>query len=340
MPYLGETAGLLTSLFFAINAVVITRAGAQVGSVVLNRTRVFFALVYLVIFNLILFHEPLPFEAGWTRWTWLGLSGLIGLAIGDAFLFQAYLSVGPRLGSLLLSLSTVFGVLEAWIFFGERLHLGQIVGVALTLSGIIWVVAERGFQAPPSTGLESGLPANGATPEAAMSPQSSGTASSEPGKDAAVAGRSSPAQPSLSGIGFGVLAAVGQATGLVFSAQGVKGGFSPISANAIRMLAAVLALWLVALAQRQGAQTIRTLKAHPSAVRLMALAALIGPVIGVSLSLLAVQNTAVGVASVLTSLSPIFMLPFSHFFFKERLGWQPVAGTFLAMAGVIILFLT
>jgi drug/metabolite transporter (DMT)-like permease len=71
----------------------------------------------------------------------------------------------------------------------------------------------------------------------------------------------------------------------------------------------------------------------------LAIAALIGPVIGVSLSLLAVQNTAVGVASVLTSLSPIFMLPIAHFFFKERLGWQAVAGTLLAMIGVTVLFL-
>jgi drug/metabolite transporter (DMT)-like permease len=53
-----------------------------------------------------------------------------------------------------------------------------------------------------------------------------------------------------------------------------------------------------------------------------------------------VQNTAVGVASVLTSLSPIFMLPVAHFLFKEHLGWQAIAGTLLAMAGVAILFLT
>src|SRR5512140_3607143 len=133
MPYIGEIAGLLTSLFFAINAVVITRAGAQIGSVILNRTRVVFALLYLVVLNLILFHEPLPLHAGATRWTWLALSGLIGLAIGDAFLFQAYLSIGPRLGSLLLSLSTVFGALEAWLFFGESLRPGQVIGIVLAL---------------------------------------------------------------------------------------------------------------------------------------------------------------------------------------------------------------
>jgi drug/metabolite transporter (DMT)-like permease len=312
MPYLGETAGLLTSLFFAMNAVVITRAGTRVGSVILNRTRVVFALLYLVILNLLFFHQPLPFSAGATRWTWLALSGLVGLAIGDAFLFQAYLSIGPRLGSLLLSLSTAFGVLEAWVFFGEHLRLGQLIGIGLCLGGTIWVVAEGTFQAPPSTGLESGLPANGAA-----SPQ-----------------RISPA-----GILFGVLAAAGQATGLVFSGQGMRGSFSPISGNVIRMLAAVVALWLVALVQKQAGHTLRTLRENPSAVKLLALAALIGPVIGVSLSLLGVQNTQVGVASVLTSLSPIFMLPFSRFFFKERLGWQPIAGTFLAMCGVAILFL-
>ena len=84
---------------------------------------------------------------------------------------------------------------------------------------------------------------------------------------------------------------------------------------------------------------MHTVRDNPSSLKLIALAALIGPVIGVSLSLLAVQNVPVGVASVLTSLSPIFILPFSHFLLKEHLGWQPIAGTFLAMTGVIILFL-
>ncbi len=298
MAYIGEIAGLLTSLFFAANAVFITRAGALVGSVIVNRTRVVFALIYLVLLNLLLFHQPFPFQAGTDRWTWLLISGVIGLALGDAFLFQAYLYVGPRLGMLLLSLSTVFGALEAWVFFGETLRLGQILGIALTMAGILWVILEQG------------------DPKAQK------------------------IRPSLIGILFGVLAAIGQATGLVFSKQGMSGDFSPIQANVIRMLAAVIALLVLMLIQRQTGRTVQTLRANPAAIPLLAIAALIGPVIGVSLSLLAVQNTAVGVASVLTSLAPIFMLPVAHFLFKERLGWQAVAGTLLAMAGVAILFLT
>ncbi|HTP02275.1 MAG TPA: DMT family transporter [Anaerolineales bacterium] len=314
MLYIGEIAGLLTSLFFAINAIVISRAGKQVGSVVLNRTRVVFALAYLVVLNTLLFGQPLPIGAGAERWLWLGLSGLIGLAIGDAFLFQSYILVGPRIGSLLLSLATVFGVLEARLFFGELLRPGQIVGIALTLAGIIWVVLERQPAAPAPAGEIQSVMAE-------LRPE---------------VGRKVP----LTGIIFGIVAAFGQATGLVFSRQGMQGSFSPISGNAIRMSAAVLALWLVAFFQRQARPTIQTLKDHPSALKLIALAALIGPVIGVSLSLLAVQNAPVGVASVLTSLSPVFILPFSHFLLKERLGWQPIAGTLLAMTGVIILFIS
>ena len=147
-------------------------------------------------------------------------------------------------------------------------------------------------------------------------------------------------RPAPLGILFGVLAAIGQATGLVLSKQGMAGDFSPIRANVIRMLAAVIALLVLMLLQRETARTVQSLRANPRAIPLLAVAALIGPVIGVSLSLLAVQNTAVGIASVLTSLAPIFMLPIAHFLFKEHLGWQAVAGTLLAMAGVAILFLT
>jgi len=144
MVIIGEVAGLLTSLFFAINAVVVTKAGQSVGSLIVNRTRVVFALLYLVVLNFILYHQALPFQAGAQHWTWLSLSGVIGLALGDAFLFQAYIMVGARLGTLLLSLSTIFGVLEAWIFLGESLSLMEILGIALTLGGIIWVILEHG----------------------------------------------------------------------------------------------------------------------------------------------------------------------------------------------------
>ncbi|HTX79814.1 MAG TPA: DMT family transporter, partial [Longilinea sp.] len=142
------------------------------------------------------------------------------------------------------------------------------------------------------------------------------------------------------GILFGVLAALGQATGLVFSQQGMMGDFSPFAGTLIRMLAATIVLWIVALFQRQAKTTVDSMQRQPAALGWIAFGALFGPVIGVSASLLAVQYTSIGVSSTLMALPPVFMLPISYFVFKERFGWQAVAGTLVAILGVALLFLS
>jgi drug/metabolite transporter (DMT)-like permease len=80
------------------------------------------------------------------------------------------------------------------------------------------------------------------------------------------------------------------------------------------------------------------MRRQPTAFGWVAFGAFFGPVIGVSASLLAVQHADIGVASTLMALPPVFMLPISYFVFKERFGWQVVAGTLLAIAGVALLF--
>jgi drug/metabolite transporter (DMT)-like permease len=297
MNFIGEIAGLATSLFFSMTAIIFASTGRMVGSQVTNRTRLVFALVYLIILNTILFREPLPFSADSSRWIWLSLSGVIGLSLGDAFLFQALVSVGPRLGSLLMSLAPIFGSVIAWVFFGETLSPLQITGILLALSGIGWVVMSH--EEPPNT----------------------------------------PRGHTKRGVFFGVLAALGQAVGLVLSKQGMFGEFSPFQANVIRMLAAVVFIWMWTLLQGEAGATLTALRAKPQVIRLLALGALVGPVLGVSSSLLAVQHTQVGVASTLMTLPPVIILPVSYFIFKEKVGWQAVAGTILAIAGVAVLFL-
>ncbi|MBI5568286.1 MAG: DMT family transporter [Chloroflexi bacterium] len=304
MDYTGEIAALLTSVFFSFTAVIFARASQQVGAMITNRVRLVIALIYLMVINLALFGQPLPIDARLDRWAWLSLSGVIGLALGDLFLFRAYADIGPRLGMLMLSLAPVIGAITAWIVFGETLRVGQIAGIAVTLIGIAWVIAAR--------------------PKADAA---------RPATEAAHQGMHS------RGIVLGVLAATGQAWGLVLSKQGMTGGFSPFAGNAIRMLAAVLAFWIVTLAQRQAGETVRVVKLHPGALKLLALGALVGPVVGVSASLLAVQHAEIGVASTLMALPPVFLLPIGYFAFKERFGWQTVAGTVVAMIGVAVLFL-
>jgi drug/metabolite transporter (DMT)-like permease len=46
-----------------------------------------------------------------------------------------------------------------------------------------------------------------------------------------------------------------------------------------------------------------------------------------------------GAYVVLMSLTPVIILPISYFVFREKIGWQAILGTVLAIFGVAILFL-
>jgi drug/metabolite transporter (DMT)-like permease len=119
----------------------------------------------------------------------------------------------------------------------------------------------------------------------------------------------------------------------------MAGGLSPFQANAIRMLAAVSFSWIWAAIAGRAGSTFQDLRGKPRILGLLALGALIGPVLGVSSSLLAIQYIEIGIASTLNSLTPVIILPISYFLLKEKVGWQAILGTLLAITGVAILFL-
>ena len=294
--YLGELAALATSLTFSVGSTMFTAAGRRIGPLVVNRIRLVFAVIFLSTFHWATLGTLIPFDAAPERWLWLGLSGIVGLVIGDIFLFQAFVLIGPRLTMLMMSLAPIIAALQAWIFLDETLTSGQIFGILLTLAGIGWVVMEGSGQNRNDRDYGRGI---------------------------------------LLGLG----GAIGQATGLVLAKNGLGGEFSPISANLIRMLTATILLWTLTFFQGQAKETLQALRVNKKGALFTTAGAFLGPFVGVSLSLFALQRVEVGVASTLTSLPPIFLLPISYFIFKERFGWGAIAGTILAMAGVAALFL-
>lgn len=297
--YPGELAALGTSLCWSATATFFTLAGHKVGSVVVNRLRLLLAVIFLVTTHWLLFDTPLPPTNEAYRWMWLTFSGVVGLVIADSFLFQSYVWIGPHLGSLLMSLSPVISALLAWFMLAERLTWGQLFGILLTIGGVVWVMAKRRQPNQPV----------GQTQYFGW------------------------------GILFGLGAATAQAIGLITAKKGLDGDFPALSGNLIRMLAAATTLWSITLFQRQAGSTVQRLLSQRQAILYIAAGAVFGPFLGVWLSLLSIQLTHVGVASTLMALPPIFLLPISHFVFKEKLGWSAIAGTLTAMAGVAILFL-
>lgn len=297
--YLGEIAALTTALCWSATAMFFAVASRRAGSVQVNRMRLLIALLFLVATHTLVTGRLLPLNAGGGRWFWLGLSGIIGLTLGDAFLFQSYVEIGARLGSLMMSLAPVLSALLAGLFLGERLAPLQWIGVFVTVGGVGWVLMER-------------------NPQEQVQPDR---------------------KRHVRGILLGLGAATGQAVGLILSKIGLGTDFSALSGNLIRVLVAATAIWLVALLQRQARPTFVKVGQDSATLRATVFGAFFGPFIGVWLSLFAVQRTAIGIASTLIALPPVFLVPISHYFFHERIGWQAVVGTIIAFAGVGLLFL-
>lgn len=298
IPYLGELAGLATAMFFAGGASFFTLGSRLAGSQVVNRTRLLAATIILLSIHTLLYGTAIPAADG-QRWLWLGLSGVIGLALGDAALFQAFVQLGTRITILVFSTAPVFAAILGFVLFRESLTPLQILGMLVSLGGVLWVVSDNEGQ------------------ERSNSEQ----------------------RTYLLGVVFAFLAALGQALGAITAKYGLVGDFPALSAQVMRMLVATLAIWLFTLLRGHIRETYQTLQAKPKALTLLLIGSLFGPVTGVWLSLVSIQNTQVGVASTLIAMVPIFLLPIGYFVFKEKVSSRSILGTLVALAGVAILFL-
>lgn len=297
---LGEIAGLLTSVCWSFNSVVFTLAGRRVGAAAVNALRLWIAVPALMLIHWLLYSSLFPFAVEPGRLLYLGLSGLVGFVIGDAMLFESFLLIGPRLAMLLALLVPVFGAALAWAFLGESLPPLELAAIAVTLAGIAWVVSE--------------------------------------GRNGAAAAEARSERRFALGIWLAVGGAAGQALGLLLSRQGLAGGYSAVSATLLRVSAASLILALAALLRGTLRATLGKMRDRRALLEISA-GALTGPALGVVLSLVAIARASIGVASTLMSLTPVLLLPVSHFLFKERITPRAVAGTVVALLGVMLLFL-
>jgi drug/metabolite transporter (DMT)-like permease len=294
---MGEFAAVLTAVCWSFTSIFFNNASRAIGSVRVNRLRLLVATIILIAAHWIILGSPLPFGATTEQWFWLGLSGIIGLALGDAFLFQGYVHIGARLTTVIMALDPVFSALIAWIWLGEQLSLIEVIGILITVLGVGWVVLE----------------------------QRNGN-STHSRKDM------------ILGILCGIGAVLGQAIGFVLSKKGLAGNFSPLSGDLMRIVVATLVMWVLALFTGKIKDTWAGFE-DKSAMKNIVAGSIVGPSLGVWLSMVAVQLIPVGIASTLMATRPILLLPLSKIFYKEKITVRAVVGTVIALIGVSIIFL-
>ncbi len=292
---LGELAALMASVCFTFGPTLFTLAGREIGSVKANRMRLLLGALYFGILHMLLYGRLFP-RASWAPIVYMLLSGVIGLALSDTMLFEAFVRVGPRIALLILNLTPALAAATAWVVLDERLTLSQTAAIAVVLAGVSWVVLER--ETPDEDGQTSAL-------------------------------------HDRAGLLFAFAAALVSTASVILAKLGLRAGLSPISGATLRMFGGMLTLWTWTLLTKAAAPTLRTMRCHPKALGIIAAAVLIGPVLGMSLSMFALKAIPVGIATTLASLPPILLLPVGRWFFKEHITPRAVLGTVIATAGVI-----
>ncbi len=142
------------------------------------------------------------------------------------------------------------------------------------------------------------------------------------------------------GIFYGFLAAAGQAIGLIFAKNAFNAGeLNEFSATLVRLASSTLLMYVVALAAGKAKNLFRKLKNDRYALKNSILASILGPYLGITLSMVAIVYTKVGIASTLMATVPVLMLPISKYYYKETLTWQGIVGAFIAVIGVALLFI-
>ena len=202
---------------------------------------------------------------------------------------------------LIQTLVPAFSTLLAWVSLGEVLTPVEALAMAVTMAGVAWVVGER----------------------------KGGQARDEPALSR---------KQYVVGILLAGLGALGQASGLVVAKPALSGGLPTLSATVMRMVVGATVIWIVTLIRRQAGPTWRALSDR-KAFWTVAGGTVIGPVIGIWLSMVAIQRADVGLASALMSLTPILLLFPSHWIFHEKITPRSIVGTVVALAGATTILL-
>ena len=310
MNHLGEIISLGVAVSWTITAWFAAKASLRVGAMVTNVLRLVLATLFLGVLLWVTIGYPYPVYADKDTWLWLGLSALVGYVFGDYCLFNCYLYIGPRFGQLLMTLAPPMAAIAGWMLLGETLGWKSILAMAVTLAGIGISIMSRDGEHH----FKLDLP--------------------------------------LKGVLLGIGAGIGQGVGLVLSKIGMQFYAEAIPSNAPSAMEAMLpfastmmraiiggAGFLAILLLHKDFGRLRSAVKDPVAMKYASVITLFGPVLGVSLSLMAVRYANAGVASTLMALTPVFIIVPEVLIEGKRIRFKEIAGLAVSIAGVALFFL-
>lgn len=290
----GLAAALGTAICWTIGALCFEYSSKKVGSVAVNVLKLYIAFILFTVFSWILRGTPFPMDASGHAWFWLAMSGVVGFVIGDMFLFKALTIIGARMSMLIMALVPPVTAVIGFFILNEKLSPKEILGMAMTLSGVAVVILTRD-------------------------------------------GSKKKLKHPMKGILFAGIGMLGQALGIILSKYGMR-DYNAFSATHIRVIAGIVIFTIMFFHRDVWSKCWNSLR-HKSAMGYLVVGAVFGPFVGVYLSLVAIQHTSTGVASTIIAIVPVLIIPFSIFFFKEKINLREIIGAIIAVAGTSLMFL-
>lgn len=139
------------------------------------------------------------------------------------------------------------------------------------------------------------------------------------------------------GLIYGLLGALGQGGGIVLSKYGM-GKYSAFASTQIRLFVSIIGFALIITFLKRWKNVTITFKNRP-ALRGIMVGSVFGPFLGVSFSLLSVQNINAGVASTIMALVPVLIIVPAVVLYKQKVNLAEIAGAFLSVFGVALFFI-
>lgn len=230
----------------------------------------------------------------------LVLSGVIGIFIGDTALFAAMNRLGPRRAGVLFATHSLFSVILAYFFLGETQWGWTLAGSSLLISGVMIAI----FFGKRKTELHAW--------EANQSQLKSGVA-------------------------LGLLAALCQAVATLMLKPLMETDIDAVAASAVRMSTAFVLHQLIFML---GFKVTRAYLPMNKKVFLLVLAnAALSMVLGMTLILQALRYGDAGMVAILSSVSPVIVLPLLWLVYKRSPAWGAWLGASLTVLGTVLILL-
>ena len=223
----------------------------------------------------------------------MAISGLIGIFVGDTALFAAMNRLGPRRAGVLFATHAVFSALLGIWVLNEHMSTQAAWGAALTVVGVMAAIV-LGRRKEEQHAWETDQGHVGA------------------------------------GVVLGLVAALCQALGSLIAKPVMSPDVDPVSASALRVTVACFAHFCLLWA---GAKVARA--HHPLTPRIAAQTAINGFIamgVGMTLILTALQKGDVGMVAILSSVSPVLVLPLLWWY----LGRAPAVGAWIGSGLTVV----